>query len=124
MSFQTKLRRKCAWCKKVLTKKTQKKFCSLKCRGLSVRGSGKSHIRIRVNGKRVYLHRWKFEKRIRSPKPGEIIHHLDENKFNNQLDNFEVLDSQAAHLQRHDFWRNRRARIRAHEESEFREFGW
>jgi hypothetical protein len=112
----------CSWCKKALTKK-QKKFCSIRCYGLSRRGSGKSHIRIRVNGKREYLHRWKVEQRIRKLEPDEIVHHIDENKHNNSLQNFEILSGRAAHLHAHNYYRHRRNQ-RQQTAEDWQDYGW
>lgn len=86
----------------------QKKYCSRGCMAACYRGSGKSHIRIRVNGKREYLHRIVFEKHVRPLRDGEIVHHKDENKHNNAPENLEALSGQAAHLHKHDYWRGRR----------------
>lgn len=63
---------------------------------------------IRVNGERVYLHRYVFETEIRPLQPGEIVHDKDENRFNNSAENLEALSGRAAHLHIHDYHRNRR----------------
>ena len=64
-------------------KKNQTKFCSKTCFGLSIRGTGKSYTRIRVNGSRVYLHRYIFEQLVRPLEKWEVVHHKDENPKNN-----------------------------------------
>ena len=49
-----------------------------------------------------HLHRVVAEKKIgRSLKPGEIVHHKDENKLNNSPDNLKVLPNQAEHARIH-----------------------
>jgi hypothetical protein len=96
----------CRNCGKQLTR--EQNFCSRHCASYSRRGTGKSHIRIRVGGKRVYLHRHLVETCIRPLKEGEIVHHIDGDKFNNSLSNLEILDGQATHLHLHDYFRGHR----------------
>jgi len=85
------------------------------------RGSGKSHIRIRINGKRVYLHRYLFNRYIMPLKDTDIVHHIDGNKFNNALTNLELCQNQSEHLQAHGYYKNERC-IKITED--FSEFGF
>lgn len=49
-----------------------------------------------------HVHRIEAEKKIgRKLKPGEVVHHKDNNKLNNAHDNLEVLSSQAEHARLH-----------------------
>lgn len=89
-------------------KKTCSRDCSLKKSADNRRGKGASYIRIRINGKRVYLHRHIFETQVRPLEADEIVHHKDENKWNNDPSNLEAIRDQAEHLRRHNFWRHRR----------------
>jgi hypothetical protein len=83
--------------------KKNKKYCSRDCARLgSIKPVVKNHRRLRVNGKRMYLHRLIYEQTTGEKlQPGEIVHHLDDNKFNNIPENLEKLDSQSAHMRRH-----------------------
>jgi hypothetical protein len=109
-------------------------FCNPQCRGLFLRGKSrggegkaKHHIRIRVkngNGKseRVYLHRFLMQKAIgRELEPHEIVHHKDENIFNNSLDNLQITTAQE-HIQLHSWWNNRRKMEQLAED--FATWGW
>lgn len=102
--------------------KKQTRFCSKVCASKSRRGSGKAHIRIRKNGKRVYLHREIFEANYRPLLPGEIVHHIDGNNHNNAPENLEALKGQAAHLHKHDYWRA--SRVAKNLEAYDPDFGW
>lgn len=93
---------KCKFCNKI-TKNT--KYCSRKCVGLHKRGTGKSHIRILVKGERIYLHRHVLIQHGYELKSTDIVHHKDENKFNNSIFNLEVLKGRDAHLHRHNYYR-------------------
>lgn len=86
----------------------------------------KNHTRITVDGKRIYLHRHLVETFVRPLKDGEIVHHKDENRFNNSLDNLEILEDRAKHLHLHDYFRNRRNKDKseAEEMAGFAEFGF
>ncbi len=108
----------CEHCRQPKAKKN-KRFCSLECYGKSLRGTGKSHVRIRILGERVYLHRWIFETKVRPLREGEIIHHRNDNKHDNRLENLEPLPNQAEHLKAHDYYRSLRK-----SEEEFADFGW
>ena len=61
------------------------------------RGSGKGYTK--VNG--VHRHRVVAEKMLGRPlKRGEIVHHIDGNKRNNEPDNLEVM-TQSEHIREH-----------------------
>lgn len=68
----------------------------------------------KINGSRLRLHRYMWEKYNGSILPGYEVHHKDENKLNNEIDNL-VLLSKKKHLEWHsenipeelrDKWRN------------------
>lgn len=115
---------KCKVCLALLTgKKTV--VCSPKCAGKihgdKVRGKGvsKPHIQIRVNGERVYLHRYIWEQANgRKLQDGEIVHHKDENPRNNEPDNLEVKAGRAEHLAEHNYFRHTR-RVSSFVDTEF-----
>jgi hypothetical protein len=61
-------------------------------------GDGKAYPKIRQQ----HLHRVVAEQKLgRKLERGEIVHHLDGDKFNNHQDNIEVLPSQSEHFKRH-----------------------
>lgn len=71
------------------------------------RGTGKSHIRIRINGKRVLLHRYLFNRFIMPLKDTDIVHHIDDNRFNNNLTNLELCKNRAEHLKKHNYYKTK-----------------
>jgi hypothetical protein len=93
----------------------QKRYCSPECQNAARRGSGKSYIRIIAEyeetndagelvtvKRRVYLHRWVMEQKLnRRLEPGEVVHHLDHNKFNNDESNLMLFASQTEHYEYH-----------------------
>lgn len=89
----------------------QKKFCSIVCAGKAKRGrmrgnhsfaSAKKYIQISAGGDKVYLHRHLMELRIgRRLDSQEIVHHLDEDPSNNDIQNLMLFGSQAEHLEYH-----------------------
>jgi hypothetical protein len=89
----------------------QDKFCSKECYGQYKREQANvPYPRIRVNGKRVYLHRYIYEQMTgETLKPSDIIHHKDENPYNRNFENLEKLTDQGEHLRRHNYHRGRRA---------------
>lgn len=58
-----------------------------------------------TNDDRIYLHRYKWEKEIGIIPDGYDIHHLDEDKSNNELSNLECLDK-GEHTKKHGFKNN------------------
>jgi HNH endonuclease len=102
---------KCLFCKE----RTKNAFyCSRQCCGFNKRGKVKGdlsktsnrHIAISTGkGKKEYLHRYLVEQLIRPLKKGEIVHHKDENKFNNEIENLEIVESREVHLFLHDYYR-------------------
>lgn len=94
-------------CDKYAVRKGLCKPCSLRMlrRGTTERaqaphGSGcltKAGYRVvTIQGEREYEHRVKAQ-----PKPGEVVHHKDGNRSNNDLDNLEILPSQSEHMKLH-----------------------
>lgn len=74
------------------------------------RGAGsvtkRGYRRIRKDGKLVYEHRLVMERHLgRKLRADEHVHHKDEIKLNNVVDNFEVLNS-AEHSRAHATFRN------------------
>ena len=66
----------------------------------ALRGRGKGNGYIKRNGR--HEHRVVAEQMLGRPlRPGEIVHHKDENKSNNAPDNLEVLPSQSEHARLH-----------------------
>lgn len=103
----------CLNCGKQL-KQRQDTFCSRSCSGsiaitktvaVKNKGKGKSHIRVKLPcGKREYLHHLVYELGTGEPlKDGEIVHHIDGNKHNNDFSNLEKLSGRAAHLHVHNY---------------------
>ena len=69
-------------------------------RGNVLRGRGAGLSYIKRNGR--HEHRLVAEEKMGRPLlPGEISHHIDENKRNNHPDNLEVLSSQSEHARLH-----------------------
>jgi len=52
---------------------------------------------LRFKGSNVAVHRWMAEKTKGSLNPGEVVHHKDRNKMNNNPNNLHVCKSQAEH---------------------------
>ena len=71
-------------------------------RGHEQRGKGEGRTYIKLLGR--HEHRQVVETLLGRPlKPGEVVHHLDGDKRNNDPDNLVVLPSQSAHCKAHDF---------------------
>ena len=61
----------------------------------------KSYKTIQVNGKQVRLHRFLMEQKIgRKLTFNEVVHHIDENIFNNNIDNLKIV-SRGNHIRLH-----------------------
>lgn len=83
--------------------------CSLKKSADNRRGKGSEpYIRIRVNGRRVYLHRHIFETFVRPLEADEIVHHKNHDKRDNRIDNLEAVKGRAEHLRMHGYFRRQR----------------
>lgn len=55
-----------------------------------------------VGGKRVYEHRIQAARKLGRPLlRGEVVHHIDGDVSNNNLENLEILSSQSAHMKLH-----------------------
>lgn len=73
---------------------------SAKRRGDKQRGRGAGKSYPKLYGR--HAHRVVAEEKIGRPlRPGEIVHHVDENKQNYAPDNLDVLPSQSEHARRH-----------------------
>jgi len=73
-------------------------YCSTKCSLAARRRTATSYPKI---GGR-HAHRIVAEQKLGRPlRPGEIVHHEDENKLNAASDNIEVLPSQSEHARHH-----------------------
>lgn len=79
---------------------TLKSRNSAQARGDKLRGTGAGKAYRKLNGR--HEHRVIAERKIgRLLLPGEVVHHIDDNKLNNHPDNLEVLASQAEHARLH-----------------------
>lgn len=77
-----------------------------KANGDKRRGTGNGKSYIKLNGR--HMHRVVAEKKLgRALAPGEIAHHADENKRNNDPSNIDVLASQAEHARLHSTGKKR-----------------
>lgn len=75
------------------------------------------YVRVAVNGKRVLKHRLLMEKHLGRPLlPNEVIHHLDGNNENNNIDNLTVI-TQSIHASHHgyEYHKKRREQLRKSE---------
>lgn len=103
-----KIKKICKFCKSIFYvhpyRKDDAKYCSRKCGSSDKTGSkhnawknGKNlmthgYIRIRINKKYVYEHRYIMEKYLERPlKRNEIIHHIDGDKTNNNINNLKLM---------------------------------
>lgn len=97
--------------------KKTRRFCSRDCYKLASRTSA-TYTQIWHNGKREYLHRVIYMtstgEKLTS---NDIIHHIDENKQNNDISNLEKLTGRAAHLFKHNYHKKQGASYDA-------DFGW
>ncbi len=130
MSRQNR-QRKCA-CKCGLLSPRGQKFYNREHYAQSRRGSNPlTHIRVRINGVRHYLHRVlaaEMEGRVLRPYPEEIVHHRDNKKHHNCIPgkiqcgdplcfgNLEVLREDAAveHINYHQIQLQRARRMKKH----------
>ena len=94
--------RSCQFCGaefRVNTTYPSQKFCSRSCAQRS-RGTGRSYPKIGNRHAHRVVAEWKLGRALR---PGEIVHHQDEDRSNYASDNLEVLQSQAEHAREHWF---------------------
>lgn len=91
----------------------RKVVCSSRCAGYVAgrrrigKGTVKPYIQVRVNGKRVYLHRLVWEEcNGRYLEPGEIVHHKDGDKRNNDPTSLGVFADQSEHMRHHYYDRS------------------
>lgn len=101
-----KIEKECLYCKKAFTvypyRADTAKYCSASCGRLSSPTLGQKkyeriikpngYAMVRADGKYVYEHRHTVEQNIgRKLISGEVVHHKDGNKLNNEIGNLEVL---------------------------------
>ena len=68
-------------------------------RGLQLREQSQKKSYLKVNG--FHLHRAVAEKKIgRKLKPREVVHHIDGDIFNNNIQNIEIM-TQSEHIKKH-----------------------
>lgn len=95
----------------IVPKKSPRKvYCTHTCYSIhKLQKSKQPYPKIRVNGKRIYLHRYIYEKHTgETLLPTDVIHHIDGNPFNRDISNLEKLDGQKAHLHKHDYHKKSR----------------
>lgn len=107
----------CQWCGKAFyrtpsaEKRGENKFCSRRCGWTASKGmekttipmeskvwrlNRKGYLETTVRRKRIYQHRYLIELHLGRPlEKYEIVHHLNGNKSDNNLDNLLVLDTKA-----------------------------
>lgn len=88
----------CKWCGKD-TENRHKKFCSIQCKDKEKESEFKGadpygyHLsRVNSFGRRVRYHRFVMEQYLgRKLERNEVVHHIDGNKFNNDISNLRLL---------------------------------
>lgn len=112
ISYNSIMNTSCEICGSPL-KQNAKRFCSRSCSGKAHRGNNNPKYKggcVRPDGYRLICvdgipmleHRHVMERELgRILSPQEIVHHKDQNKLNNSIDNLELLDSQSTHVARH-----------------------
>lgn len=105
---KNKIQLNCLHCKRVFEKSPSRKdvakFCSKQCMNEALKENGNAkqkYIRITVNGKRQLQHRYIMEQHLgRELHKNEVVHHINENKHDNRLDNLQLL-SRSDHAKLH-----------------------
>ncbi len=103
----------------------RKKYCSMECYRKSQFGETNAKFRggtsiqtdgyraVQMNKRRKRQHIWVMEQYIgRELLPGEVVHHKDENRANNDISNLELLSSQSEHARMHAQTRTKPPRIK------------
>lgn len=117
---------KCDYCGKdttttpALLELNRRHYCSKSCKFLDrQKGYGittDKYIWIRIGNKQIKLHRYLMEIKLgRKLKADEIVHHIDFNKFNNNIDNLQVV-SRSEHNRIHNFLQKDRTDLYTKEE--------
>jgi len=122
MSFKTKYN--CEVCGKERSMNTKHynrgkhHFCNVKCSGewksIHLRGDknhsfkhgidSKGYRIIKFKGKSMKYHRFLMEKHLgRKLYPWEVIHHIDHNRINNNLENLHLFNTQDEHNSYHGY---------------------
>ncbi len=104
----------CAQCrkKKVVTRDKRTKFCSPECYYEHNRGEnnvlwtgGKPKTKyqwVQIDGKNRRAHRYFMEKQLgRELRKSEVVHHIDEDGLNNELDNLHLFHCDDCHKHQH-----------------------
>lgn len=76
-------------------KEYKKRYCSRECYvgAIRVLPRPKKYLRVSVNGKRFYAHRWVMEQHIGRPlQTREHVDHINRNRHDNRIENLRVLD--------------------------------
>lgn len=109
--------RACALCGgEFVSRKRTQRYCSRSCsskvagmkagvvRAAQLRGTGEDKAYPKLNGR--HAHRVIAEQKLGRPlRPGEIVHHKDDNILNNDPSNLHVFASQADHARYHSLVR-------------------
>lgn len=107
-----------------------KKYCSRECYRKAVSDFDNTpYPQIWHNGKRIYLHRLIFMQAHPEIEltPDDIIHHKDENPYNREPDNLELIrgdDARLQHLIEHNFHRGKTGRRKKDTSTFDPEFGF
>ena len=80
------------------------KYCSLRCYAEAQRTGGlkDGYMRLSINGKRVLEHRLVMAETLgRDLTDEEVVHHIDEDKLNNAIENLQLFPNNSAHRKFH-----------------------
>ena len=101
----------CQRCQKPVSRPWAQKFCSRTCaqRFKSVDPVATRYRILKINGRKIAEHRYVMEQFLGRPlRTDEIVHHLNEDKLDNRLENLEL--TTAAEHGRHHMLGNQNAR--------------